>query len=463
MKLVLLSGGSGKRLWPLSNHTRPKQFLKILGHRDGEPESMVQRLWRQLAATGMADGVYVSTCQAQADILQSQLGEGVSLIIEPEPRDTYPAIALAAVYLHSTGAKRNEVLTFMPVDPYVEAPFFERVKALEQVIRQAKVELALVGVRPTYPSTKYGYIVPAAHSHPGEGESTDTLGYRLVQSFVEKPDADAARQMLAQQALWNCGVFACTLGYLLEQLEKRGVPTDYQALLRNYTALPKTSFDYEIVENVARIAVLPYVGEWKDIGTWNTLTEQMEQNLLGKGVLSRHCSNTHVINDLDIPVVAIDVDNVVVAASPEGILVADKAASHQIKDLLKDFEQRPMYEERRWGWYRVLDYKQQAGGEEVLTKRLCLFAGKNISYQYHHHRREVWVIVAGNGEFVLNGQLSIVGAGDVLEIPAGASHGIKAISDVEIIEVQMGSKLVEDDIVRLYHSWEELKQAIGLK
>jgi mannose-1-phosphate guanylyltransferase len=455
MKLILLSGGSGKRLWPLSNESRSKQFLKVLTHQENEMESMVQRIWRQLDSNHLLDDVFLSIDKTHVDIIQSQLGTKVPLIIEPERRDTFPAIALAAAYLHSTvGVNVNEIITVMPVDPFVEDPFFHKIKELEDIIQQSDTDIALIGVNPTYPSTKYGYILP--HTNEENYEN-----YMKVKGFKEKPTVEQAGRLLKQNALWNCGIFAFRLGYMIEQLEKRSLPTQYDELIDQYERMPKISFDYEIVEKAERIAVNPYNELWKDLGTWKTLTEEMQTKIIGKGLMSEDCINTHLINELDIPVIVLGASNLVVATSPDGILVSDKEKSHQIKEIVTDFNQRPMFEERRWGWYRVLEYKESPKGMEVLTKRLCLFAGKNLSYQYHYKRSEVWVIVQGEGEFVLDGVLSYVKPGDVLNIPVGGKHGIKAIKDLEIIEVQMGRKLEEEDIIRLFMSWEELKKTIG--
>ncbi|WP_416829177.1 sugar phosphate nucleotidyltransferase [Ectobacillus polymachus] len=451
MKLILLSGGSGKRLWPLSNDYRSKQFLKMLVSPENKLESMVQRIWRQLGLSGLLDVTYISTNNNQADVIQSQLDTGVPIIIEPERRDTFPAIALAAAYLYSIlGVNENEVITVMPVDPFVENRFFDKVKDLEWVIRQEDVEIGLIGVNPTYASTKYGYIIP----------SEKLQIYSKVKGFKEKPSEEQAKRLLTQDALWNCGVFAFRLGYMMNQLEERGLPTQYDELIQHYGKLPKISFDYEIVEKAKQIVVIPYNGYWKDLGTWNTLTDEMQTNIIGRGSMSEDCKGTHIINELDIPVVVVGMSNLVVATSSDGILISDKKSSHQIKEIVKDFDRRPMFEERRWGWYRVLDCKESPDGTKVLTKRLCVLAGKNISYQYHHNRSEVWVIVSGEGEFVLDDVISYVKAGDVLNIPIGGKHGIKAIKELEMIEVQMGSKLEEDDIVRLFLSWEDMKEEI---
>ncbi|MCM3078127.1 MULTISPECIES: sugar phosphate nucleotidyltransferase [Brevibacillus] len=457
MKLILLSGGAGKRLWPLSNDARSKQFLKLIHNAHGEPESMVQRVWRQLAAYQWSNEAYISTSRSHMDLLQSQLGEDVPLIIEPDKRDTFPAIALAATYLHScVGVEPDEVVIVMPVDSYVETSFWGKLNELESALLQSEADLALIGVAPTYASTKYGYIVP---KQKPEGNKSPAF-YHQVASFKEKPDQNQAEALLKKQALWNCGIFSFRLGYLLDVLKSKGIPTSYDQLLQNYLALQPISFDYEVVEKAKKVVVVPYQGYWKDLGTWNTLTEEMNVHSVGRVVWDEESSNTHVINELDIPIVSIGLSDMVIAASLDGILIASKEKSHRIKEMPVDWKQRPMVEEKRWGYYRVLHYRTTEEGTEVLTKALHVYANKNLSYQLHQQRSEVWTIVAGEGEFVLNDRIIRIGPGDVLEIPVGAKHAVRASKDLEIIEVQLGSKLIEEDIVRLAMTWEEIMEQV---
>ncbi|MEH6867943.1 mannose-1-phosphate guanylyltransferase [Priestia megaterium] len=453
MKLVLLSGGSGKRLWPLSNDSRSKQFLKVLEDKDQYLQSMVQRVWTQISNVGLADSTVIATGKSQEDMIKSQLDNQAGLIIEPCRRDTFPAIALAASYVYSVQkADLDEVVAILPVDPYVDDQFFTRVQDLEEVVQNSDAQLALIGVTPTYPSSKYGYIVPTAEKSSGE--------YRRVSRFTEKPSEEQAASLIEDGALWNCGVFAFKLGYVISILEEKGISTDYEELLKQYATLPKISFDYEVVEKTKDIVVLPYDGYWKDLGTWNTLTEEMATSQIGKGVISADSENIHLINELDIPVTVLGASNLIVAASPDGILVSDKEASPRIKELVGEFENRPMYEERRWGWYRVLDYTKLEEGKEVLTKRIGINEGKNLSYQLHDYRDEVWTIIKGEGEFVLNDKLRPIKTGDVIQIQAGDKHAVRAITDLEIIEVQTGSQLIEEDIVRLFMSWEEIEDHV---
>lgn len=449
MKLVLLSGGSGKRLWPLSNDSRSKQFLKILESQNGEYVSMVQKVYKQLEAVNLNHSSVIATSKSQVEMIQSQLGTEVSIVIEPERRDTYPAIALSAAYLYSEkNTDLEEVIAVLPVDPYVDDDFFEKVAQLEQVVEESNADLALMGVKPTYPSSKYGYIIPR--------QDEDQKSYFSVSHFKEKPREEEAEVLIEENALWNCGVFAFKLKYIINMVEKAGYPTSYPELLKTYNELPKNSFDYEVVEKANGVVVLPYNGYWKDLGTWNTLTEEMGINLIGKGKISADSQNTHLVNELDIPVAILGVSDLLVAASPDGILVTEKSASPRLKEIINDFNQRPMYEERRWGTYKVLDHTKFENGSEVLTKKIRIKANRNLSYQLHDKRTEVWTVLNGKGAVILDDKIKDVSAGDIIEVPIGTKHAIRAITELEIIEVQSGVELVKEDTIRLELNWNKI-------
>ncbi|WP_419891424.1 sugar phosphate nucleotidyltransferase [Paenibacillus xylanexedens] len=454
MRSILLSGGSGKRLWPLSNDSRSKQFLKVLHGPEGNPESMVQRVWRQLNHAGLASEALIATSLPQVEILTSQLGDDVRLVVEPERRDTFPAIALAASYLYSVeSVSLNETIAVLPVDPFVEKEFFEVLATLPEMLDKTGADLALMGVVPTYPSEKYGYIIPQSLS-----SSENNNKYVNVAKFQEKPCESDAVIMIEQAALWNCGVFAFKLGYLINLLIEMELPIQYDEMLKQYGRLNKISFDYQVVEKANQIIAIPYNGFWKDLGTWNTLTEEMGSSVVGKGWITGDSLNTHLVNELNIPVAILGLSDVVVAVSPDGILVSDKEASPRIKEILKNEDQRPMYEERRWGCYRVLDYTRNEAGGEVLTKRICISAGKNLSYQYHLLRNEVWTVVSGTGELILDGQSRMIGQGDTVIIDRSMLHSVRAVTELEIIEVQIGSQLIEEDIVRVSTEWQDIVQ-----
>ncbi len=290
MNVILLSGGSGKRLWPLSNDVRSKQFIKFFKNDYDEYESMVQRVYRQILEVDPSASVTIATSKSQASSIHNQLGDSVSISIEPDRRDTFPAIALASSFLADVKElDPEEVVIVCPVDPYVDIEYYEALKQLEAVAASGVSNLVLMGMEPTYPSEKYGYILPSSLDHVAS-----------VSRFLEKPDVDLAREYIGQGALWNGGIFAFKLGYLLEKAHSLIDFVDYDDLFARYSSLKKISFDYEVVEKEPSISVVRYNGSWKDVGTWNTLTETMHENVIGKGILHRTCENVHIINELDV-------------------------------------------------------------------------------------------------------------------------------------------------------------------
>lgn len=446
MQLVLLSGGSGKRLWPLSNNARSKQFLPLLEKADGTMESMVQRVVRQVLEANLTNNITLATNASQLDIITNQLGDNVSVVTEPERRDTFPAIALAASYLSlAKQCPDDEVVVIMPCDPYTEIGYFETIARMVECVKQDEAELVLMGITPTYPSEKYGYVVPA---------SDDSNSHCLkVARFTEKPSTAVAEELLKQNAFWNGGVFAFRLGYMMNIVRKYITSDSFEEIRAHYAAFPKISFDYEVAEKAQSVAVVPFKGEWKDLGTWNTLTDELKRPILGNAVMGTHCENTHVINELQNPIYVDGLKDIVVAACPDGILVCSKEHSEEIKKAVENLTPRPMYEERRWGTYRVLDDTIYPDGHHALTKSITLKPGKNISYQIHHHRAETWTFTQGEGIFVLNGVEQRVKAGDTVHIPVEHYHAIKAITELTFIEVQCGNPLIEEDIERFEWEW----------
>ena len=436
MHIVLLSGGSGKRLWPLSNDIRSKQFIPFFRQSDGSRHSMAQRVCGQVRHAIPGAQITIATSKAQVSVLRNQLGEAVDICVEPCRRDTFPAIALVSAYLHDVkGVDENEAVAVCPVDPYVEDSYFSAVHQLTQLVGTGAADLMLMGVEPTYPSEKYGYILP---------QNKETVSHVL--SFREKPDADTAQRYIDEGALWNSGVFAYCLGYVLTRARRLLGCSDYEGLLAAYESLEKISFDYAVVEHESNIGVLRYGGAWKDLGTWNTLTEIMEETALGDAVLDDGCRNTHVVNEMDVPVLVMGAQNLVVAASPEGILVADKAASSYMKPYVERISQPVMFAEKSWGSFRIIDVE-----EESLTIKVTLNAGHAMNYHSHTHRREIWTVVSGCGSVRLDGAERPAAAGDVIDIPAGMKHKISARERMVVIEVQVGSSISKEDKIK----WEE--------
>lgn len=447
LNVVLLSGGSGTRLWPLSNGARSKQFLKVLRDDAGNPESMVQRTIRLVRRENEDVSITVATSAAQADAIGLQVEQPYELSLEPERRDTAPAIMLAAANVAwKQGAKPESTVVVMPIDTYADPEYYANVAKLDAAVQSGVADIVLLGVEPTYPSAKYGYIVPKV----ADGD------VRPVARFTEKPSEERAAELIQAGALWNCGVFAFKLSYMLNLIAKYSDATTYESLHDAYRDLPKKSFDYEVVEKATSVAVVPYAGAWKDLGTWNTLSEELAEPTSGKVWLDEDtCSNVHVVNETNLPVVVAGLSDAVVVATSDGVLVSDKTASAHIKGLVEDAsEDRPMYERRRWGEYRVLDTNNYEDGTTVLTLSVVLQEGQQFYYQRHEYRTESWFVKKGYGEFVLDGKIMGLKPGDSVRALPGQIHAIRALSTMEMVESQMGNPLDLTDIERFGSFWD---------
>lgn len=434
MNIILLSGGSGTRLWPLSNEVRSRQFLKIFRTEKGQHESMVQRMYRMIKKVSPDARIIIATSETQVASIKNQLGDNVDISIEPCRKDTFPAIALSTAYLHDVvGVSENEKVVVCPVDPLVDEGYFETLKTMFEVA--GKSNLTLMGIKPTYPSEKYGYIIPKANTV----------------LFKEKPNLENAKKYIKEGALWNAGVFAYRVSYLLGKTREVYKTSNYRELFDSYATLNKISFDYAVAEHEDSIKVVEYSGKWKDLGTWNTFTEAMSEASSKNAILGENCENVHVVNELSIPIIALGLKDIVIAASPDGILVSDKHASSFLKKYVPN--NRPMFEKRIWGEYRVMDYQTYDNGEKSLTKELVILANKNISYQRHNHRNEIWTFVNGSGLLLIDGKVKSVKSGDFVYIKKRQKHAIKAIEELHIIEVQIGDELIEEDIERFDFDW----------
>lgn len=430
MNIVLLSGGSGKRLWPLSNDIRSKQFIKIFKKEDGTYESMLQRVYAQIRKADADASVTIATAKKQVSAIHNQLGENVGISVEPCRRDTFPAIALSVAYLHDIkGISEDEVVVVCPVDPYVEDEYFQAVRELGHLAEAGDANLTLMGIEPTYPSEKYGYIIPS-----------DEKQVSRVKSFKEKPDKVTAGEYISQGALWNGGIFACKLKYVLEKAHELIDFVDYQDLFDNYASLKKISFDYAVVEKEPKIQVMRFAGQWKDLGTWNTLTEAMESNVIGNVRMDERCENVHVVNELDVPILCMGLENVVVSASPEGIFVSDKEQSSYIKPFVDEIDQQIRFAEKSWGNFQVLDVE-----ESSMTIKVTLNPGQAMNYHSHQYRDEVWTILSGEGRTIVDGMEQPVKPGDVVTMQAGCRHTIIADTELKVMEVQLGKGISVDD------------------
>lgn len=430
MNIILLSGGSGKRLWPLSNEVRSKQFIKLFKDEKGNYESMVQRVYRQITTVDSESKITIATSKSQASAIHNQLGEKVSICVEPCRRDTFAAIALAVAYLKDVcHVTEDESVIVCPVDPYVDISYYEAIEQLDGLVQQDSANLTLMGINPTYPSEKYGYIIP---------ETSDKVSN--VREFKEKPDVETAKKYLEQNAVWNAGVFAFKLGYLMNKAHSMLDFKNYQDLYDHYDSVKKISFDYAVVEKEPSIQMMRYEGAWKDVGTWNMMAEVMSDDIKGKAVMDATCENTQIVNELNIPILAMGCKDMVIAASGDGIFVSDKEQSGYMKPYVEKICSDIKFAEKSWGTYTVID--AQSGS---LTVKLSIRAGEQMSYHSHEYRDEVWTVVSGNGISTVEGIDSELHAGDVIKIKSGIKHKVKAKTDLNIIEVQIGNEISSGD------------------
>lgn len=322
MKDILLSGGSGKRLWPLSNGSYSKQFLDILVRPDGSKYSMLQNVYYGIKKHDKNADITIAASIEQASIVKEQLNDSVDISIEPYKRDTFPAIALAAYYLkHVKKINENEIVVICPVDCFVDDEYFVTLKKLAEQAYSNSANLYLMGIVPKNPSEKFGYIITESNAVISD-----------VISFKEKPNTNLAKQYISQGALWNCGVFAFKLGYILKKASEILKIKNYSDFLNRYNDLEKISFDYAITEHESKIKVMSFNGLWNDIGTWDSFSDIIRNHSIGNCRISKDSSNVNVINHLDVPILINGLKDLVVVATPNGILVTDKEKSNLIKD-----------------------------------------------------------------------------------------------------------------------------------
>ena len=448
MNIIILSGGEGKQIWPLSNEARSKQFLRLLPDEvSGESESMIQRVVRQIRKAGIEAPITIATNEHQQDSITAHLGHDVDIVTEPSRRDTFPAVCLACEYLSlEKGISDNEIVVVMPCDQFTELGYYEVVAKMALLAERPDVNLVVMGIEPDYTSSKFGYIIT-------DKSESETPEYYHVKEFREKPSDQKAKRLIKQGAFWNGGVFAFKLGFL-KKIAGRFVNTSTFDDVRNrYDDFPAISFDYEVAENTSNVLMVPFSGLWKDLGTWESLLEEVEEKSIGK-VTTGDNKNTHVLNELKIPILCVGTRNLVVAASLDGILIADKGHTESIKEYSERFKNRPMFEERRWGTYHVIDHTSFEDGYETLTKRLTLRPSCSISYQRHTFRDETWTFIDGEGIVILDNERRNVKRGDTIHIRKGEKHALMAKTPLTFIEVQAGSNLVEEDIERFPFSWE---------
>ncbi len=462
---VILSGGAGSRLWPLSRELRPKQLIALT-----DEHTLLQGTARRLASLDAARPPIVVCNEAHRFMVAEQLeAVGVTptaILLEPAARNTAPAIAAAAfeAIARSDGGD-DPVLLVLPSDHVVrdEARFAGAVR--QAVTEAAKGRIALLGVVPAWAETGYGYIM--AGEAVGEGSEA-----RLVERFAEKPNAeDAASWLQAGNCYWNSGMFAFTAHRYLRELGihagsiRLAVEKSHECALPDlgflrldaecFAASPAVSVDYAVMERVSDAVVVPLDAGWSDVGSWSSLselsTEDEAGNVVHGNAILEGARNSYVRSDKRL-VAAVGVDNLVIVDTPDALLVAEKKASQDVKRVVERLEggnreehrtHRKVY--RPWG-----NYDSVHGGDGFKIKHIVVQPGQRLSLQAHRHRAEHWVVVRGEARVTRDGETFTLLANQSTFIPKGVKHRLEnpGTSPLEIIEVQTGSYLEEDDIER---------------
>lgn len=468
---VILCGGSGARLWPLSRSGFPKQFLCLLGN-----ESLFQQAAKRLVGLGNEDilvaAPLIVTGEEHRFLAAEQLREAdISLeaaLLEPVGRNTAPALALAAFAATQSGA--DPVLVVTPADQTVENAEAFAVAMQQAVVEAANGTIVIFGVAPDKPETGYGYIQTAPSSR-----GNDTV-IKVVNRFVEKPNAQTAQQYLSEgNYFWNAGMFVLRASVWLLALERFRPDilqatraawdnrSEDNAFVRpgkaEFLAIPAESIDYAVMEHcpgsLFPIHMVPLDAGWSDLGAWDSVWSVMFKDDKGNAhvgdVLSTDSYDTMVHASSRL-VCLVGIKNLIVVETPDAVMVADKSRSQDVKHIVTQLQQADREEHtlhrkvhRPWGWYDSIDQ-----GGRFKVKRILVKPGASLSLQKHYHRAEHWVVVKGTAE-ITNGDTKLtLTENQSTYIPLGQVHCLAnpGTSPLEIIEVQSGSYLGEDDIVR---------------
>jgi mannose-1-phosphate guanylyltransferase/mannose-6-phosphate isomerase len=455
---VILSGGSGTRLWPLSRKEFAKQHVPILGG-----ESPFQRTLRRISAipgAGRPLVVLGAGARFMAEEQAAEVGVEVELALEPEGRDTFPAIAAAAELVATRGD--DATVLVLPSDHLIpdEAAFGAAVERAADVA--AGGALVVLGLQPTGPSDAYGYIRPGAALPSGA---------RVIERFEEKPTVDRARSLISEGCLWNAGMFCFQAATGLEEMRRQapeaagaaadavsGATLDLGALRLGdaYRSAPKISFDYAVMEKTDKAVVVDASFGWSDIGDWREIWRLSERDADGTArdgdVVALDVSDSYLRADGRL-ICALGVSGLAVIDTPDALLIAPLERTQEVKRLVGELERlnrpeasAPARVHRPWGWYQTMDL-----GERFRVKRIQVAPGRKLSLQKHHHRAEHWVVVQGTAEVTRDDETIVVRENESIYLPAGCVHrlGNPGKIPVELIEVQTGPYLEEDDIVRI--------------
>jgi mannose-1-phosphate guanylyltransferase / mannose-6-phosphate isomerase len=458
---VIICGGVGTRLWPVSRESMPKQFVPLIGQ-----ETTFRQVLARVADRELFARPIVITSADFRFVAAEQLREGgieADIVLEPMRRDSGPAVAVSAVL--AMQRSRDALALVLAADHVIRKPDNFREACREAAAVAAEGRIVTFGIEPTSPATNYGYIRP--------GVNLNGASVRAVEAFVEKPDAGTAASYVAARYLWNSGNFLFHASTMLSEIERLepamadaakaavdGLTRDLDFLRLDgdaFSRAPKKSIDYAVMERTKLAAVVPADLGWSDIGSWSTVWDVLEHDHAGNAVegpaVMLESRNSLVRTEASMLTTVIGLDDVIVVSTTDAVLVAARAKAEQVKSLVEELktrnhraavEHRRMY--RPWGYYQDMD-----AAERYRVKRIVVKPGCKLSLQKHFHRCEHWVVVKGTAEVTLGDDVRSVHENESVYIPIGGLHRLANPGKIplELIEVQVGSYLGEDDIVRL--------------
>ncbi|MDU8930025.1 mannose-1-phosphate guanylyltransferase/mannose-6-phosphate isomerase [Alisedimentitalea sp. MJ-SS2] len=461
---VLLCGGSGTRLWPLSRKSYPKQFVPLL-----DDKTLFQASVERLSGDGYAAPLVLTNSDFRFIVTEQLMEEGIdpqAVLIEPEGRNTAPAVLAAALWLEKSDPEA--LMLIAPSDHVIpdSAAFRAAVDAGAEAAKGG--QLVTFGIHPTHAETGYGYLELSAR--PADG-STDPIG---LKRFVEKPDAENAEAMVASgDYLWNAGIFLFSVATILDAYRAHspemvepvkaaiaeGAPDlgFFRLAPESWAGATNTSVDYAVMERADNLSVVPFASGWSDLGGWDAVWRQSARDERGVALsgpaTAIDCDNTLLRSeDPTLEVVGIGLDNIVAVAMPDAVLIADANRAQDVKKAVtalkaKQAKQAEMFpkDHRPWGWFESL-----VVGDRFQVKRIHVHPGAALSLQSHHHRSEHWIVVEGTAKVTVDDEIKLVSENQSIYIPLGAVHRMENPGKVPmvLIEVQTGSYLGEDDIIR---------------